>query len=78
MKQLAFCRLLARALLYGGRDSAFAENLLQKWRDLSGWVGTDFLFLLAEHKKQATQGFADDVIVNVEALRAAERQRLHA
>src|SRR6266702_304246 len=42
------------------------EDFLEEGGDAGGGVGADFLFFLAEHEKEAVQGFANDVLVDIE------------
>ena len=53
------------------RALALAEDLFEQRRNLCGWIGADLLLLLAEHVEEAIQGFADNVVRNIEALAAS-------
>jgi len=42
------------------------EDFFEEPGNASGGVGADLLFFLTEHEKQAVQGFANDVLVDIE------------
>ena len=46
---------------------------IEQRRDLRGWIGVDFLLLPAEHQKRAVEGFADNIVRNIETLAAPKR-----
>ena len=53
------CNSMWAALLAG-------EDFFEERGNASGGVGADLLFFLTEHEKQAVQGFANDVLVDIE------------
>ena len=51
------------------------EDFFEEPGNASGGVGADLLFFLAEHEKEAIQGFANDVLVDIEGRAFCEGDR---
>src|SRR5438552_11239557 len=62
------CNSMRAALLAG-------EDFFEERGNASGGVGADLLFFLAEHEKEAVQGFANHILVDIEGGTFREEDR---